>query len=306
MRAVVIDAGAYDWEGDAPLDAARGDRRLRAARPRLHVATSASRTGTFAGLIEKIPYLGARRHRGRAAAGVPVRPDRRRLLGLQPDRPSRRTTATERSTSSATWSRRSTTPGIEVILDVVFNHTGEGDDRGPTISFRGLDNEVYYMLPHGPSVLPELLRLRQHRQLQPPDRPRTHPRLPALLGRRDARRRLPLRPGLVLARDPDGAADGRPAGRREIELEDELWRHEADRRAVGRRRALPGRQLPRPALVGVERPLPRRRAPLLARRRRHGRRARHAPRRQRRPLPAVAPAAARERQLRHLPRRLHA
>lgn len=36
--------------------------------------------------------------------------------------------------------------GIEVILDVVFNHTGEGDDRGRTYSFRGLDNSLYYML----------------------------------------------------------------------------------------------------------------------------------------------------------------
>lgn len=36
--------------------------------------------------------------------------------------------------------------GIEVILDVVFNHTAEGDERGHTISFRGLDNKVYYML----------------------------------------------------------------------------------------------------------------------------------------------------------------
>jgi glycogen operon protein len=36
--------------------------------------------------------------------------------------------------------------GIEVILDVVFNHTGEGDDRGRTYSFRGLDNQLYYML----------------------------------------------------------------------------------------------------------------------------------------------------------------
>ena len=36
--------------------------------------------------------------------------------------------------------------GIEVILDVVFNHTGEGDDRGRTYSFRGLDNRLYYML----------------------------------------------------------------------------------------------------------------------------------------------------------------
>ncbi len=40
--------------------------------------------------------------------------------------------------------------GIEVILDVVYNHTAEGDERGHTISFRGLDNNVYYMLtPRG-------------------------------------------------------------------------------------------------------------------------------------------------------------
>ncbi len=40
--------------------------------------------------------------------------------------------------------------GIEVILDVVFNHTAEGNENGPTISFRGLDNQTYYMLtPEG-------------------------------------------------------------------------------------------------------------------------------------------------------------
>ena len=37
--------------------------------------------------------------------------------------------------------------GIEIILDVVFNHTGEGDELGPTFSFRGIDNASYYMLP---------------------------------------------------------------------------------------------------------------------------------------------------------------
>ncbi len=36
--------------------------------------------------------------------------------------------------------------GIEVILDVVYNHTAEGDHRGPTLSFRGLDNKAYYNL----------------------------------------------------------------------------------------------------------------------------------------------------------------
>lgn len=40
--------------------------------------------------------------------------------------------------------------GIEVILDVVFNHTAEGNERGSTISFRGIDNKIYYMLtPNG-------------------------------------------------------------------------------------------------------------------------------------------------------------
>jgi glycogen operon protein len=41
--------------------------------------------------------------------------------------------------------------GIEVILDVVFNHTAEGDHRGPTLSFRGLDNNTYYVLESDPS-----------------------------------------------------------------------------------------------------------------------------------------------------------
>ncbi len=39
--------------------------------------------------------------------------------------------------------------GIEVILDVVFNHTAEGNENGPTISFRGIDNQTYYMLTPG-------------------------------------------------------------------------------------------------------------------------------------------------------------
>jgi len=36
--------------------------------------------------------------------------------------------------------------GIEVILDVVFNHTAEGDELGPTLCFRGLDNAIFYTL----------------------------------------------------------------------------------------------------------------------------------------------------------------
>ena len=36
--------------------------------------------------------------------------------------------------------------GIEVILDVVYNHTAEGNERGPTLSFKGIDNASYYRL----------------------------------------------------------------------------------------------------------------------------------------------------------------
>ena len=42
--------------------------------------------------------------------------------------------------------------GIEVILDVVFNHTNEGDERGPTLSFKGLENAAYYILEQNQAV----------------------------------------------------------------------------------------------------------------------------------------------------------
>jgi isoamylase len=57
-------------------------------------------------------------------------------------------------TKGALWEfqtmvRRLHGAGIEVILDVVYNHTGEGDEFGPTLSFRGLDNASYYRLAGG-------------------------------------------------------------------------------------------------------------------------------------------------------------
>ncbi len=48
-----------------------------------------------------------------------------------------------------TMVRRLHSAGIEVILDVVLNHTAEGDEWGPTLAFRGLDNASYYRLAHG-------------------------------------------------------------------------------------------------------------------------------------------------------------
>jgi pullulanase/glycogen debranching enzyme len=63
--------------------------------------------------------------------------------------------------------------GIEVFLDVVFNHTAESDETGPTLSFRGLDNATYYRLrPESPmhfenqSGCGNTLDIRQPRVLQ--------------------------------------------------------------------------------------------------------------------------------------------
>ena len=53
--------------------------------------------------------------------------------------------------------------GLEVILDVVYNHTAEGNERGPTLSFRGIDNASYYrLLPDQATLLHQRHRHRQH------------------------------------------------------------------------------------------------------------------------------------------------
>ncbi|MCK7578811.1 MAG: hypothetical protein MZV65_25825 [Chromatiales bacterium] len=93
---------------------------------------------------------------------------------------------------------RCTTPGIEVVLDVVFNHTAEGNELGPTLQPARLRQRrpTTGCARDNRALLQELHRLRQHGELRRPARcvQLVH-RLPALLGRRDARGRLPLRPG---------------------------------------------------------------------------------------------------------------
>ena len=87
--------------------------------------------------------------------------------------------------------------GIEVILDVVYNHTGEGDHPGPTLSFRGIDNAVYYRLdPAQPRRYVDYTGSGNSLNAGHPRRARPDHGQPALLGQRDARRRLPLRPRL--------------------------------------------------------------------------------------------------------------
>ena len=166
--------------------------------------------------------------------------------------------------------------GIEVILDVVYNHTGEGNHLGPTLSFRGIDNAAYYRLvedspqhymdytgtgntlnvrqPHTLQLIMDSLRYwvtEMHVDGFRFD-------LAATLAREfyDVDRLS----SLLRTR---AAGSGRQPG-------------QADRRAVGRRpRRLPGRQLPA-AVDGVERQVPRHRARLLARRAGDDRRVRRA------------------------------
>ena len=85
-----------------------------------------------------------------------------------------------------------------MILDVVYNHTAEGGADGPTLSFRGLDDRGYYQ-PRpatGADAYWDVTGCGNTVDAAQPARAAADPRLAALLGHRDARRRLPLRPGV--------------------------------------------------------------------------------------------------------------
>ena len=200
MKSVVVDPSAYDWEGDVPLQPAVGaDHRLRDARPRLHPPSQLRRRREDARHLRRpdredpLPP-GARRHRGRAAAGVRVRrpglpAGAGELLGLQPVSffaPHQAYSSRQDPLGPVDEFRDMVKAlhraGIEVILDVVFNHTAEGDHDGPTLCFRGLDNRAYYILEPTARAT-QLHRLRQHAQRQPPDRPPHDRGQPAVLGR---------------------------------------------------------------------------------------------------------------------------
>ena len=168
MKSVVADPRGYDWEGDVPLKRPYS----RTVIYEMHVAgftrhpssgVSADKRGTYAGLIEKIPYL-----QDLGVTAVELLP----VFQFDPhDAPYGLCNYWGYSPISffaphAAYSS-SKCPlgplnefrdmvkalhraGIEVILDVVFNHTSEGDHNGPTFCFRGFANDVYYMLaPNG-------------------------------------------------------------------------------------------------------------------------------------------------------------
>ena len=164
MKSVVADLSAFDWEDDKPLNRSFH----RTVIYEMHVAgftrnpnsgVAAAERGTYLGVIEKIPYLvslgitavellpvfqfdaqaapvGLQNYWGYNpvsffAPHVAYSASKDPLLCLDEFR---------------TMVKALHRAGIEVILDVVYNHTAEGDERGPTLCFRGLENSFYYFL----------------------------------------------------------------------------------------------------------------------------------------------------------------
>ncbi len=83
---------------------------------------------------------------------------------------------------------------LEVILDVVFNHTAEGNEGGPTLSWRGIDNPLYYrLIRQDPRYYENLTGCGNTVNCEACGRAGIDRRLPEILGRGDARRRLPFR-----------------------------------------------------------------------------------------------------------------
>jgi len=163
----------FDWRGDSPLEIPAEQLVIYETHVRgftRHPSSGVPHPGTYAGVVEKIPYL-----QELGVNCVELLPvfefDEFEMSepntftgGLKMNYWGYSTVSffAPKSGYAATGSmgmqadefksmvRALHAVGIEVILDVVFNHTCEGDHRGPTISFRGLDNQVYYMLtPEG-------------------------------------------------------------------------------------------------------------------------------------------------------------
>ena len=164
MKSVVIDVADYDWGGDAPLCRPSSQTivyEMHVAGFTRHPSSGVSEKlrGTYAGLIEKIPYL---KQLGITAVELlPVfqfdpqdsPPGLVNYWGYAPVSffAPHQGYSSARDPLGAVDEFRDMVKalhraGIEVILDVVFNHTAEGDHDGPTLSFRGLDNTTYYML----------------------------------------------------------------------------------------------------------------------------------------------------------------
>jgi isoamylase len=163
-KSVVADLSGYDWEGDLPLDHPFSSTVLYEVHvggftrnPNSGVAEE--KRGTYAGLIEKIPYL-----KDLGITAVELMPvfqfdaqdapaGLENYWGYSPmsffaphGGYSSRGDALGCLDEFRDMVKALHRAGIEVILDVVYNHTAEGSGAGPTFSFKGLDSRFYYLL----------------------------------------------------------------------------------------------------------------------------------------------------------------
>ncbi|MEQ8707122.1 MAG: glycogen debranching protein GlgX [Phaeodactylibacter sp.] len=165
IKSVVVGGSTYDWEGDRPLNHPYSHSIIY----ELHVGGFTKHPnsgvpddlrGTYRGLIEKIPYL---KELGiNSVELMPVQqfdpadvpdPSRTNYWGYAPIAlfaPHTGFASTQDPIGAVHEFRDMVKAlhraGIEVILDVVFNHTGEGGADGPILSFKSIENRAYYML----------------------------------------------------------------------------------------------------------------------------------------------------------------
>ncbi|MCO6455073.1 MAG: glycogen debranching protein GlgX [Pirellulaceae bacterium] len=166
-KCVVVD-DAFDWEGDRHLRRELSESVIYEMHVRGFTQSRSSGSrhpGTYLGVIDKIPYL-----QSLGVTAVELMPVHefpiRDIHGRKLKRPNywgydplaffapHRGYAVDDTPGSQVLEFKQMVKalhqaGIEVILDVVFNHTCEGNEMGPVLSFKGLENHVYYMLCNG-------------------------------------------------------------------------------------------------------------------------------------------------------------
>ena len=164
MKSVVVETGAYNWEGDVPLKRPFSGTIIYEMHVRgftFHPSSGVEpeKRGTYAGLIDKIPYL-----QDLGITAVELLPifqfdeteapkGLSNYWGYNPvsfftphTGYSSQQDAVGPLNEFRDMVKALHRAGIEVILDVVYNHTAESDHEGPTFCFRGLENDAYYIL----------------------------------------------------------------------------------------------------------------------------------------------------------------
>ena len=169
-KGIVID-DAFDWQGDTLPDAALEELVIYEVHLKgftAHASSGVTFPGTYLGFIEKIPHL--TRLGINAVELLPIHEHYvddfliekgltnywgYNSIGFFAPESSYGTGRTPgcQVTEFKTLVRALHQAGIKILLDVVYNHTGEGNELGPTLSFRGLDNPAYYILT-GPASAP--------------------------------------------------------------------------------------------------------------------------------------------------------